>query len=386
MASSLDTELAADVGQLFIVGFDGAPRTAPDPIRRALEEQRIGGVILFSRNVDSIDQICALNASLHAACADHDTPPFIAVDQEGGRVQRLRSPLTPIPTMRSLGAALDLRDVARVSQVQAEEIGTLGFNLNFAPVLDVDTNPDNPVIGDRSFSSDPERVARCGAGFLVGHHTAGVVPCGKHFPGHGDTVTDSHLELPRLPHDRERLETVELYPFERAVAADIPMIMTAHIEIPAIDPAYPATLSAPILRGLLRTQLGFDGVIITDCLEMKAVADNFEIVEMVDRGLEASVDIFLICHTEEKWKTAFEHLYEQASKDEEVRRRVQESAARIRRLKRDLLGHWPHPWTPPEDPEKWLGTPQHRAVVEPYLDGEGANDDDPTRPQISRND
>ncbi len=378
-----DSQLLRDVGQMFIVGFDGATTEAPSSIRQALGDEEIGGVVLFSRNIDSVEQVGKLNEDIHAVCADTQAPPFVAVDQEGGRVARLRAPLTPIPPMRNLGAATDLRDVARVSEVMATEIRSLGFNLNFAPVLDVDTNPDNPVIGDRAFSDDPERVARCGAGFLLGHHTAGVVPCGKHFPGHGDTVADSHKELPRLAHDRQRLESVELYPFERAVAADIPMIMTAHLEVPAIDPAYPATLSAPILRGVLRTQLGFEGVIITDCLEMNAVADHFEITEMIDGGVEAGVDIFLICHTEEKWRAAIDHLYERAANDEKVRQSVAESAERVRRVKRELLDHWPRPWTAPEDSRRWLGRAQHRRIVEPYLDGDSANDDDPTQPDTS---
>jgi beta-N-acetylhexosaminidase len=374
-----DRELAKKVGQLFVVGFSGATKEAPESVRRALANSEIGGVILFRRNVGDVDQVAALSADIHEAAKDAPAPPFVAVDQEGGRVVRLEAPLTPVPPMRSLGQAADLRDVARVSQMMAEEIRELGFNLNFAPVIDVDTNPDNPVIGDRAFSSDPERVARCGAGFMLGHHTAGVVPCVKHFPGHGDTIVDSHVDLPTIEHDRTRLDKIELYPFERAVAADAPMIMTAHVQIPALDPFYPATMSPMIIDGILRKEMGYDGVVVTDCLEMKAVADRFEIEEMVDRSLDAGVDLFLICHTEEKWKKAMRHLYERALDDDKVRARVEESAERVLSLKEELLGHWPRPWTGTDDYRQFLGNPDHLALVEPYRSDDSANDDDPTR-------
>ena len=373
--------LTTDIGQLLVVGFDGATSTAPDSIAESLAEERIGGVILFGRNIGDVDQIVELTAHIHDAAAEADAPPFVAVDQEGGRVMRIRDPLTPLPTARALGAAADMRDVVRVAEVQAKELCALGFNLNFAPVLDVDTNPDNPVIGDRAFCDDPKKVARCGAGVLLGHHRAGVIPCGKHFPGHGDTDRDSHKELPRIDHDRERLEQIELYPFQRAVAADIPMLMTAHIEVPALDDEHPATLSRPIITDLLRRDFGYDGVVITDCLEMSAVADRYDITEMVELGIRAGVDIFLICHTEEKWQAAFDHLNELARRDDDFRTRIEAAAARVRRLKQDLLGHWPRPWSPRDGFRELLGSPDHRQLVEPYLDGNTAhNDDDPTAP------
>ncbi len=382
MSEFSNVELAEAVGQLFVVGFPDAPTEAPPSIRDALASSHIGGVILFRRNIDDVDQLVALTTDLHQAAADAGEPPFLAVDQEGGRVVRIGPPLTPLPTMRSLGSAPDLRDVARVSEMLATEIRALGFNLNFAPVLDVDTNPDNPVIGDRAFSDSPDKVARCGAGFMLGHHSAGVIPCGKHFPGHGDTVTDSHRDLPRLMHDEERLEEVELYPFRRAVAAEIPMLMTAHVQLPAVDAFHPATLSTPILDGLLRKKLGFDGVVITDCLEMKAVADRYDIEEMIDLGIEAGVDIFLICHTEEKWRAAHRHLYERATAEDKIRARVEESANRVRKLKTDLLGHWPHPWKPREGLHDLIGRADHRALVEPFLDDTDGGSD-PTEPRQS---
>ncbi|MFU8806950.1 MAG: beta-N-acetylhexosaminidase, partial [Bradymonadaceae bacterium] len=336
------------VGQLLLVGFPGADPEPPPSVTAALEAGEIGGVILFRRNVADVDQVAALNAAVHHAARGAIASPFVAVDQEGGRVVRLREPLTPLPTMRAAGAKNDPDLVVRLSEVIATELSALGFNLNFAPVLDVDTNPDNPVIGDRAFATTPERVARYGGAFLIGHLMAGVVPCGKHFPGHGDTLVDSHLGLPRLMHDMERLDEIELLPFRMAVQAGIPMIMTAHISLPALDAFHPATMSRKIIGDLLREDIGYDGIVITDCLEMKAVSEQYEIEEMVELSLMAGVDIFLICHTEEKWKRAFEHLCALAEKDDAARERIFESARRVQKLKEDFWGKLPRPWQPIE--------------------------------------
>jgi beta-N-acetylhexosaminidase len=250
--------------------------------------------------------------------------------------------------MGEIGEGRDPGYVADVSQVIASELQTLGFNLNFAPVLDVDTNPDNPIIGDRAFGGDPGWVGRAGGAYLYGHNVAGVVPCGKHFPGHGDTRSDSHKELPVLMHGPDRLEEVELQPFRTAVGAGIPMVMTAHILMPSIDTVHPATFSPQILDGILREELGFEGVVVTDDLEMAAVAERYTVEEMIDLGLETSVDIFLICHTAEKWQRAHQRLVEAGMADEQVAERIAESAGRIERLKSEFFAHRTRPWTPSE--------------------------------------
>jgi len=348
------------IGQLLVVGFQGTA-TLPDAVRDALSAGRIGGVILFRRNVESPAQVAHLNAEIHAAAKTAVAAPFVAVDQEGGRVARLREPLTLIPPMRVLGDTNDTKLVSMVSEVMATEISALGFNLNFAPVLDVDTNPDNPVIGDRAFSNDPDVVARMGGAFLLGHLTSGVVSCGKHFPGHGDTDTDSHLELPVLAHDGERLEKIELVPFRRLMANGIPMLMTAHIQVPALDTVHPATLSHAVMTRLLRDELGYDGVVVTDDLEMKAVADRYSVEEMIELGLRAGVDLFLICHTQELWERAFKHLCELAKNDLD-RSRIFESANRIMRLKDEYLASWPRPWEP-GDFDSVLGCLEHKNTL-----------------------
>lgn len=358
----MNHSIARDAGQLIVAGFPGAHSAAPDPIQEALSGGSIGGVILFRRNVEDVAQVSALNASLHACVSDPELPPpFVCVDQEGGRVVRLRAPLTPVGPMRE-AAALGARGLARLSEVVATELCALGFNVNFAPVLDVDTNPDNPVIGDRAFSDDPEAVARLGGAFIGGHLAAGVVPCAKHFPGHGDTSTDSHLALPTLTHRRERLDAVELLPFRR-VAQIAPMIMTAHVVFAGVDPVYPATLSEPVIGGVLRREIGYQGVVVSDCLEMKAVADHYDVTEMIELGVRAGVDLFLICHTEEKWRRAWAHLVEVSERDPGFAALVRAAAARVRALKREQLGSWPRPWAPQEGWEGLLGAPEHVAAL-----------------------
>jgi beta-N-acetylhexosaminidase len=358
-----DDNIRQAVGQLLVVGFEGATEEPPEAIAEALECGHIGGVILFRRNVDTVEQVLALNERVHQLAAGAPEAPFVAVDQEGGRVVRLKDPLTPIPPMRAVGDARDGRLVAEVSEVIATEIGALGFNLNFAPVLDIDTNPLNPIIGDRAFGVDPESVVRAAGAYLLGHHTAGVIPCGKHFPGHGDTLLDSHKDLPTLKHDMDRLNRVELEPFRRTVGADIPMLMTAHMMLPALDAEHPATLSEAVIDGLLRKELGYDGVVITDDLEMKAVAERYDIDEMVRLGLRAGIDIFLVCHTEAKWQRAFETLVELATNDEDDLVRVLQAAERVRRLKRTMLGNQRRPWRAYEGWQTLLGCEEHRQTM-----------------------
>ncbi|MFP4601089.1 MAG: beta-N-acetylhexosaminidase [Persicimonas sp.] len=365
-------------GQLLVVGFEGATEEPPEAIAQALGDGTIGGVILFRRNVDTVEQVCALNERVHSLAADAPEAPFVAVDQEGGRVVRLKEPLTPIPPMRAVGDSRDQRLISEVSEVIATEVGALGFNLNFAPVLDVDTNPLNPIIGDRAFGSTPESVSSAAGAFLLGHHTAGVLPCGKHFPGHGDTLLDSHLELPTLKHDMSRLDRVELEPFRRAISADIPMLMTAHMLLPALDAEHPTTLSKAVIDDLLREQMGYDGVVITDDLEMQAVAERYEIEEMVELGLRAGVDIFLICHTEEKWQRAHEKLVEMAESSDEDLERLLRAAGRVRRLKRTMLGNRRRPWRRYDNWRALLGCEEHRAIMDRVAWDPDAKRVDPT--------
>jgi beta-N-acetylhexosaminidase len=278
-------------GQLLFAGFEGL--NLPDDLARLIADGRVGGVILFARNIADPEQTRSLTAALHA-CAPQDTPLLIAIDQEGGRVQRLRAPWTEWPPMRRLGECEDPSMTESVARALALELSDLDIGLDFAPCADVDTNPDNPIIGDRSFGRDAKQVALHTSRFVRAMQSAGVAACAKHFPGHGDTACDSHNELPRLDHSLARIREVELPPFAAAVDAEVASIMTAHIMFPSLDRVRPATLS-PDIMALLREDLAFDGVVMSDDLEMKAIADHYSPQKIVEGGLEAGVDVFLVC-------------------------------------------------------------------------------------------
>jgi len=291
-------------GQLLFVGFHGT--RVPDDLGALIAAGRVGGVVLFARNIEGPEALRALLRELHAP-APEASPLLVAIDQEGGRVQRLRAPWTLWPPMRAVGDLDDPEATRTLAAALARELLDLGIGLDFAPVVDVATEPSNPVIGDRSFGETSERVARHARSFVEGLQAAGVAACAKHFPGHGDTTRDSHQELPRLAHDLERLRRVELPPFRAAIEAGVASVMTAHILFPALDPARPATLSPQVLR-ILRKELGFDGVIFSDDLEMRAVAETIPIRQRVLGALEAGVDALLVCSEHALWQQALETL------------------------------------------------------------------------------
>ncbi len=329
------TEL--DVGQLFVMGFAGT--SVPGDVAKLMRDEKIGGAILFSRNIESLEQVVALNTEL-VALGDEQHPMMISVDQEGGRVARLRGIATDLPSMRAVGEkSRDDEDLPyRLGAMMARELTALGFHLDYAPVVDVDSNPDNPVIGERSFSRDPHEVAAFGAAMIRGMQQAGLAACAKHFPGHGDTDTDSHLELCRVPHDLTRLYDVELVPFLAAAQAHVATVMTAHVMFPALDDELPATLSEKILQRLLRDRIGYDGVIVSDDLEMRGVADHFEIEQLVTLGLNAGVDQFLICHDREKVERAVAAARQGLADGTIDAARVRGALARVEQLKRQFVG------------------------------------------------
>lgn len=339
-----DSSLHADVGQLLVAGFDGT--SLPVAVADALGGGRLGGVILFARNLETPEQVASLNMQVYDAAGDHPLP-FVSIDQEGGRVQRLKEPpFARWPPMAVVGARRDPDLTAKVGEAIGDELAEVGFNLDFAPVADVFTNPKNTVIGDRAFGTDVDTVARHAGALMTGLTISGVVPCAKHFPGHGDTALDSHFDLPVIEHGLERLQQVEIEPFRRLVAANVPMIMTAHVLVPALDARWPATLSNAWITGVLRRELKYGGVIVSDDMEMKAVADRWEIEELVERGLMAGVDLFLVCHTRDRWERAFSHLVSLGEKSDAVREQIAMAAGRVRWLK----DRWLRPWVAPTDP------------------------------------
>lgn len=334
-----DLDLQAAAGQLLAVGFDG--ESLPNDVERALVDGRVGGTILFRRNIVDLEQVRALN--LHTLALPLAFTPWICVDQEGGRVRRLVESMgvSAIPAMRLLGRENDPELAAQLGEIVGRELAALAFNVDFAPVLDVDSNPANPIIGDRAFSTEPQRVAELALAFAKGLLNAGIVPCGKHFPGHGDTDLDSHLALPVLDFDRQRLDALELVPFRAAVEANLPMLMTAHILLPRLDPDHPATLSRPILQGILREELGYTGIVVSDDLEMKAVADRYSVEEAVELGLEAGVDLFLVCHEQERWERAHAALVRLGERDSRTRGMLHQAAQRVIDCKQRLISSTP---------------------------------------------
>ncbi|MBX3354399.1 MAG: beta-N-acetylhexosaminidase [Phycisphaeraceae bacterium] len=325
---SVDAELTRRAAGLLCVGFEGATL---DDTTASLLRQGAAGVILFSRNFVDRQQLAALcNDILEAA--DHHV--IIAVDHEGGRVQRFKGAgFTDLPAARTLTDATAAFEAAATA---ARELRHVGVNLNFAPVLDVDSNPANPIMGDRSFGSDPAHVASLGTSFVRGLQRHGVAACGKHFPGHGDTSLDSHLDLPRVSHDRARLEAVEWPPFRAAIAAGVAAIMTAHVVYDAIDPGVPATMSRVLLEGTLRGEMGYEGVIVSDDLDMKAISDHYEAGEAAVRAIEAGVDLILCCRNPAHRDAAHQAIAQAIASGRLSNDRVEASLARIRNLARQF--------------------------------------------------
>lgn len=286
-------EIRQAAGHLVVCGFDGVELTAE--LKELLREINPLGLILFARNIQSPEQVAEFNRELK--CHRAQEPLLLCVDQEGGRVARVKSPATEWPPMRQLGQLNDVALTERVGRALAQELRAMNFDIDFAPVLDVDTNPQNPVIGDRSFSYDPKLVGAHGAALIKGLQESGVGACGKHFPGHGDTDLDSHLALPRVGHDLGRLRDLEWPPFTAAIKAGVGAIMTAHVVVEALDEV-PATLSHRALHHL-RDELQFNGCIVSDDIEMKAVADRYSPTELAELGLKAGVDVFLACRKPE---------------------------------------------------------------------------------------
>lgn len=332
--NSSEKALQTQVGQLIVGGFHG-PRV-PEDFRSLIRGGVVGGVILFKENLGGLLECASMLEELQR---EAPSPLWTAIDQEGGRVQRLEPPFLQLPPMRWVGDRHDARLARRIGVLLAEGLAALGFRQDYAPVLDVDTNPANPVIGDRSFSRDPVRVAELGAALIEGLQNGGVAACGKHFPGHGDTETDSHLTLPVVRRDWPTLEAVELLPFRRAISASIGMLMTAHVVYPAVDER-PATLSRKWLHDVLRTQLGYTGLVVSDDLDMKAVtAEKLGIADdsgVVVESLLAGCDAFLFCQEPERLARAEEALIRAAERSSTVRDRIAESAARLATFRRTL--------------------------------------------------
>ena len=332
-----DLTLEQKVGQVLCLGWDAvgteSAATFNAHAQAIVEEMNAGAVILMGRNVPDPDTTRALVAELQARSA---VPLFVAVDQEGGMVNRFGPPFHAFPGNMALGAITkDGADTGgeayarKQGRAQARELRSVGVNWNFAPVVDVNCNADNPIIGVRSFGEDAERVGELGMAMMQGYQEEGVLACAKHFPGHGDTSVDSHLALPTVPGNRERLDAIELKPFRALIGAGVGAIMTTHILFPALDETRPATLSRPVLTELLREELGFEGIVITDCLEMHAISETVGTAKGALLALQAGADMALICHTLETQRETFQLLLEAARSGALPIARLNEAVRRI---------------------------------------------------------
>jgi beta-N-acetylhexosaminidase len=322
------------IGRLLIAGFNG--QQIPVELKSLAREFGLGGVILFARNIAAPEQVGDL--CYEATRLDPELPAWVSVDQEGGRVARLKAPFTEWPPMATLGRSGDATLARRFARALASELKAVGVNLDYAPVLDVHTNPRNRVIGDRALAEKAGEVARLGSEIVRGLQQEGVAACGKHFPGHGDTTADSHLELPLVEHPPERLREVELVPFRAAIEAGVATIMTAHVFIPALDEQRPATLSRRVVSDLLRGELQYDGVILSDDLEMKAIAKTYTVPDAAVGAIAAGCDGLLICSGNvDVQAETLEALVYAVEQERVPYKRLEDALTRLRRAKERFL-------------------------------------------------
>jgi beta-N-acetylhexosaminidase len=332
--------LRQHAGRFAIVGFAG--HSVPDSLRELVKTFDLGGVIYFARNVADPAQVREL--SREVAGLGRDWPLWISVDQEGGRVARLKAPFTEWPPAITLGRSGRPELAARFARALAAELRAVGINLDYAPVLDIHTNPANPVIGDRALAESAAEAAELGAAVIAALQQEGVAACGKHFPGHGDTSLDSHEALPVVDHDRRRLDAVELVPFRRAVAAGVASIMTAHVVVPAYDDTRPASLSTTMVTDLLKQQLGYAGVVISDDLGMKAVSATTPLPEATVAAIEAGCDIVLLCNSPiDDQVAAIEAIIRAAEHGRLPAERLDDAERRQRLMKERFLSSRPGP-------------------------------------------
>jgi len=352
--------LREHIGQLFMMGFTGT--TVSKDLASLLTAYKPGGVIFFRRNLESMQQIVDLTNGLQKLSPA--SPLLIAIDEEGGRVSRLPAEFTIFPPCGQLGQCNSSELAYSAAATIAKELRAVGINMNMAPVLDVNSNPANPVIGDRAFGAEPDLVGEMGLATIGGLQDNMVVACGKHFPGHGDTATDSHKELPLVDAGVQRLRETEFPPFQQAIRQGVASLMTAHVVYRALDPDAPATLSPAVIQRLLREEFRYDGVVFTDDLEMHAIIDHDGIGEAAVRAFVAGCDVLLICKDQDRVVTAMQAM-ERAVQDGRITpERLEQSLARVARLKARFL----HPYKPVtiSDARLVVGCRTHKVLLDSW--------------------
>lgn len=341
--------LEEKVGQLVIVGVDGYEND--EHSKQLMDKYHAGGFILFKKNIqDSAQLLTLLNSLKETNAASNKVPLFLSVDEEGGRVSRLPDEFKKFPSNKVIGQKNDSSLSYQIGNILGKELGSFGFNMDFAPVLDINSNPKNPVIGDRSFGTTAGLVSRLGIETMKGIRAENVISVVKHFPGHGDTSVDSHVGLPRVNYDLKRLESFELVPFKAAIENSADAIMIAHILLPKLDPENPASFSKAVITDLLRTDMNFNGVVITDDFTMGAIEKNYDMGGAAVKSIQAGADIVLVCHGFDKQETVIKALLAAAQTGQISTGRLDESVYRVLELKqRYSLGNAP---AGPVDPQK----------------------------------
>lgn len=329
--------LEEKVGQMFIVGFDGFE--VDDNIINLIKNKKVGGIILFSKNINTVNETKKLIENLNKLNGENKVKLFMSVDEEGGVVSRIPKEMGHFESAWDVGATGDLNYAFEHGKAIGETIKSLGFNLDFAPVLDVNSNPNNPVIGIRSFSDDPEIVKKMGTEVYKGLKSTGVLGVGKHFPGHGDTAVDSHVGVPVINKSLEELKKLELIPFKYAIDNGVEMIMVGHLYLPQLDKDYVASISKNIVTKLLREELGFNGVVVTDDMIMEGVKGKYPTNESAIKAIEAGNDLIIVSAGIQDQNSAIDGVIEAVRSGVISEKRINESVYRILKLKNTIYIH-----------------------------------------------
>lgn len=323
------------IGQLVVSGFYGT--SLDENILKLIKEDKISGVILFNRNVKDSNTLLSLNNSLKESNKNNKLPLFISVDEEGGLVTRMPKDIKRLPTNKYIGS-LNNKDLSyKVGEILGEQLSYFGFNMNFAPVLDINSNPNNPVIGDRSFGNNKDTVASLGTSTMKGIQSKNIISVVKHFPGHGDTSVDSHVNLPVVNYDINRLNSFEFVPFKTAIQNGADAVMVGHILLPKIDSKYPSSMSYEIVTNILRKDLGFNGLVVSDDMTMGAITENYSIEEASIKAINAGVDLLLVCQKYENTENVLKALKEAALNGTISKERLDNALYNIISIKKKYL-------------------------------------------------
>ncbi|SHH87912.1 beta-N-acetylhexosaminidase [Sporanaerobacter acetigenes] len=329
--SMINMTMEEKIGQLLIVGIEGT--AIEENTIELIEDYKVGGFILFSRNINDEHQTLELLNSLKKANSNNDIPLFLSIDEEGGRVSRLPKSFEKLPEAKKIGDINDKDFSFKYGKILGERVKSLGFNMDFAPVLDINSNPKNPTIGNRAFGSTIDVVVYNGLEVMEGIQSVGVVPSIKHFPGHGDTSIDSHLDLPIIDKNLNDLKEFELVPFKRAIDEGADMVMVGHMLLADVDADNPSSLSKKVITDVLRHDLKYDKVVITDDMTMGAIVKNYDIGEASLKSLKAGSDIVLICHGYENSKKVIDTLKKAVEDGDITEDEIDEKVYRILKVK-----------------------------------------------------